>query len=241
MLKPFLALVIALQFFVACGNNESESPASSSANSAVKTGVFSITKPVANLHYSTRGFSDNYTNDKGEFKYYEGEVIKFDVFGVSLGEATAQANLNPFNLVPGADSVEDSSAYGAVALIMSLDAGAGTGEIFTIDNAIKAYNYGKDFDLNSVSSLSLTDVYTILSNINSANDTSFSLDSSTLTDAYDYISNLISGSDTPAQSSSSSESSLLDDATDYLFGSSSSVSSQQASSSSESSLLDGIF
>ncbi len=215
MFKSILSLAILTQFFIGCGSSDTAN-GGETITSKIKTGTFSVTNPVANLHYSTRGFEDDYTNSQGKFSYYEGETIKFDVFGVALGQATGQANLNPFNLA--VDGVEGtttySSATGAATLLLSLDSGAVAGEVLTLDNAVKAYKLTQDVDLTSLSSI--TSVISDFSKSNSTT-TDYSIDSSVLSDVYSYISNLIN-SDTPPKETDDSTS-ILDTAYDFLFGS----------------------
>ncbi|WP_020558686.1 PKD domain-containing protein [Thiofilum flexile] len=69
------------------------------AESNVLTGKF-IASPqgVSGLSYKTATQS-GMTNTAGEFKYLAGESISFKVGGIELGQATAQAQLSPFDLV----------------------------------------------------------------------------------------------------------------------------------------------
>jgi len=214
MFKTLLSLAIVSQFFIGCGSS-GQSSSTTNETSEVKTGVFSVTNPVANLHYSTRGFKDEYTNDKGEFNYYENENIEFDVFGVAIGQAKGQANLNPFNLA--VDGVEGTTTYasatGAATLLLSLDSGSVAGEILTLDNAVKVYQLSQEVDLTSLSSIT-----SVISDFSLFDDTTsdYSVDTSVLSDVYDYVSDLLSSEDAPETTDDST--SILDTAYDFLFG-----------------------
>jgi len=156
MLKTFLTLALALSFFTGCSSDSSEPEVSGSVSTSAahKTGVFVVTDPVANLHYTTATY-DAYTNDKGEFKYRKGEEVSFSVAGVDLGSAEGRSVLTPFNLVPGSADAENSAATNTIALLLSLDSGS-YGDVLTIDNAVSAYEFASDFDItNSADILSL--------------------------------------------------------------------------------------
>jgi len=156
MIKNFLILLLSVTFFVGCSSDTDE-PAYTPGNTAVshKTGVFYITGPVANLHYSTNTFSDEYTNEDGQFKYIEGEEVSFSVAGVDLGSAEGNVVITPINLVPGSAEAGDSSAANIAALLLTLDSG-GIGGVLTIDNAVSAYEFASDFDISDpLSSLAL--------------------------------------------------------------------------------------
>lgn len=56
-----------------------------------------IDHPVAGLHYSTLTHSGE-TNRNGEFSYLPGEIVRFSVGDIIIGEATGSAILSPFDL-----------------------------------------------------------------------------------------------------------------------------------------------
>ena len=177
MIKNFLILLLSVTFFVGC-SSDSDEPEVSNANSAPahKTGVFVVTKPVANLHYSTPGFTDAYTNEAGEFYYQEGEDISFDVAGIELGTAEARSVITPFNIVPGAATAENSSATSIIVLLMSLDSN-GVGEVLTLDNALNTYEFINDFDATDI-----TDVYSFITQFSSDTGTDHTPVESTTTE-----------------------------------------------------------
>ncbi len=155
MVKNFLILLLSVTFFIGC-SSDSDEPVVSNASSApaYKVGTFYITQPVANLHYTTETY-DDYTDEDGQFRYVEGEMITFSVAGVELGSSEARVIVTPLNLVPGSAEAEDSSAANIIALLLSLDSG-GIGGVLTIDNAVSAYDFASDFDISDpLDSLSL--------------------------------------------------------------------------------------
>ena len=95
MHKRFLS-IISTAFLVcllmACADNSSSPPPGAS------TGTFSDAGLVSGLQYST-ATQTGVTNGKGQFYYMPGETVTFSVGGIALGQATAAASLNTFNLV----------------------------------------------------------------------------------------------------------------------------------------------
>ena len=146
MIKNFLILLLSVTFFVGCSSDSEDEVSGGTTAVSYKTGVFVITDPIANLHYETATYTDEYTNDKGEFKYMEGEDVSFSVAGVDLGSAEGRAVLTPFNLVPGSEDAADSAATNTISLLLSLTAGS-YGDVLTIDNAVSAYDFASDFDI----------------------------------------------------------------------------------------------
>ena len=215
MFKSILSLAILTQFFIGCGTSDSASGENGAKSaSKIQRGIFVLTKPVANLHYSTTSF-DNYTNDKGEYQYYEGEDISFDIAGVALGTAPARPTLTPFNLVPGATTAENSSVTSGIVLLMSLDSGVGSGDIITLDNAVKLYQFGAKGNLSDISS-----VTSLLSTFSTESGTKadYSLDTGILTSAYDYVTDYLNSDANSANQSTQTESSYFDDAYNYVAG-----------------------
>ncbi len=215
MFKTILSFAIITQFFIGCGTSDSTTGTNGTkAASKIQRGIFVVTKPVANLHYTTASF-DDYTNDKGEYQYYEGEDISFDIAGVDLGTAPARPNLTPFNLVPGATEAENSTVTSGIVLLMSLDSGTGTGDIISLDNAVKLYQFGAKGNLTDISS-----VTALLKDFTSKSGTKadYSLDTSVLTSAYNYITDYINSDQSSANQSVQDESSYFDDAYNYIAG-----------------------
>ena len=75
-----LAVVSAISLgFTGCGGNSSNS----SSSDDTQTGAF-VDAPVYGLHYTT-ATQNGYTNEKGEFKYKDGETCTFTLGNLSLG------------------------------------------------------------------------------------------------------------------------------------------------------------
>lgn len=95
MHKRFLSILsttFLICLLLACADNSSSPPPGAS------TGTFSDAGLVSGLQYST-ATQTGITNSKGQFYYMPGETVTFSVGGIVLGQATAAASLNTFNLV----------------------------------------------------------------------------------------------------------------------------------------------
>lgn len=91
--RRYLTLPILLSlslFMLGCGDS-TDTP-----SDGTKTGVF-IDSPVEGLHYLTPTQS-GYTNAKGEFRYRSGEIIKFSLGNLMLGEIQAKSMITPLSL-----------------------------------------------------------------------------------------------------------------------------------------------
>lgn len=109
------ALVLLLS---ACGQSSSSDDEQSPTPTA-SIGVF-IDSHVAGLGYKAKSFSGK-TNNKGEFKYAEGEMITFSIGNIILGSQYGAPILSPLSLVQGAKDELDSAVTNIVRLLMTLD------------------------------------------------------------------------------------------------------------------------
>src|SRR5690242_1123835 len=99
----FFSLFALLLFSLAgCGGGGG----GTAQDSALKSGIF-LDSPVDGLEY--RAFTPSgevvrsgVTADGGKFLYKDGEVVSFHIGDISLGEAFANAQITPVDLVPGA-------------------------------------------------------------------------------------------------------------------------------------------
>lgn len=93
MQSKLVYLLVSLFLLTACSSEE---------NSDIKTGVFKDSSAVAGLTYSTESQS-GITNTNGQFKYKEGETIRFSLGNLTLGEnITAQSTITTLDIVPNA-------------------------------------------------------------------------------------------------------------------------------------------
>ena len=63
----------------------------------VKTGVF-LDSAVEGMKYSTTSGQEGFTTAAGEFKYSEGDNIRFFIGGIDLGQTKAKTVLTTFDL-----------------------------------------------------------------------------------------------------------------------------------------------
>ena len=85
MKKKLISSIITTLALTGCGGG---SDSSNTSKPEIKTGLF-IDSPVKGLFYETKTQS-GLTNELGEFKYIEGETIKFKLGGTVLGISKAQ-------------------------------------------------------------------------------------------------------------------------------------------------------
>ncbi|MBY6212991.1 hypothetical protein KUV95_15675 [Microbulbifer agarilyticus] len=76
-------------------NTPTTTNANTSNTGEEKTGIF--VGDIKGLFYETPSFS-GLTDDKGQFRYRQGERIRFSLGGVDLGAALARPRMSPFNL-----------------------------------------------------------------------------------------------------------------------------------------------
>jgi cytochrome c len=89
MVSILLGIILSI---LGCGDDFDTQNSSSS----IKTGTF-IDSPVEGLHYTTPTLS-GFTNTKGEFQYKSGEMIRFSLGNLSLGEVQARKLITPLTL-----------------------------------------------------------------------------------------------------------------------------------------------
>lgn len=92
-IRIFLISVLTMISFVAC----SGSGGNSSGNAPVRQVGRFLGSPVSGLQYSTDSGSGE-TNDKGEFRYQDGEQIRFSVGNIFIGEALGTATISIVDL-----------------------------------------------------------------------------------------------------------------------------------------------
>jgi YD repeat-containing protein len=129
MIKNLLGVISASVFLSACGGGGGGSSDSGSGSNGtsptqpvVQKGVF-VDSPVAGLRYET-DTREGLTNALGEYEYIEGEMIKFSIGGIKLGQALASEQTTPFSLfgiIPPANEARIAEALGDLAYVRSLD------------------------------------------------------------------------------------------------------------------------
>ncbi|MFV5463838.1 hypothetical protein VXP97_07700, partial [Acinetobacter sp. 207] len=103
MKKTLLCLTLA-GLLSACGGSDNDSDSNSNPPPSSTTQIGVLTDgPVTGVKYlrtSSSGESiEDFTNDKGEFEYAEGDTVRFFIGDVQLGEAIeAKARITPLDL-----------------------------------------------------------------------------------------------------------------------------------------------
>ncbi len=110
-----LLFVFISIFLVACGG----SGGNNDAPGAVQQGQF-IDSIVIGLRYETSTTS-GVTDTQGRFNYREGEIVRFFVGDVFLGEAVGQVIITPIELVDGATDESNTQVLNIVIFLQSID------------------------------------------------------------------------------------------------------------------------
>ncbi len=128
IIKKLIQVLSITGSLVLYGCSSSESPAE---NNPVSTGIFT-TPIVTGLRYATNT-QDGVTDAAGSFKYLEGEVVKFYIGDVFVGESYGRGVLTPLDLEQTASvtrsvntqrssRINDNWAINLFNLLLALDA-----------------------------------------------------------------------------------------------------------------------
>jgi hypothetical protein len=98
--------------FTACGSSSSNT----TTENNIKIGTF-VDAPVYGLHYTTTT-QDGYTNNKGEFKYKNGEKVEFFLNTLSLGKVKASPLITPYTLAGDTNISNPSNKATNIALLL---------------------------------------------------------------------------------------------------------------------------
>lgn len=112
------AVLLSLLLLVSCGGGGGG--VSSVAQAPSLIGVF-LDSPVAGLGYET-GSGQGITDAAGQFSYHEGEMIRFFVGDIELGQTMARPLVTPMHLVDGAGTDEYPMATNMLVFLQTLDA-----------------------------------------------------------------------------------------------------------------------
>jgi len=110
-----LLFVFILIFLIACGGSDGNND----APGPVQQGQF-IDSIVIGLRYETPSTS-GFTDAQGRFSYREGEIVRFFVGDVFLGEAVGQVIITPIELVDGATDENNTQVLNIVIFLQSID------------------------------------------------------------------------------------------------------------------------
>jgi len=98
-----------------CGGGGSGSDAPSDS----MQGVF-LDSPVAGISYETETHSGT-TDTNGTFFYMGGEMIRFNLGGVFMGQAAAASVMTPLDIVPGATNTAHPAVTNMIRFMQTLD------------------------------------------------------------------------------------------------------------------------
>lgn len=116
MKKTLLCLALT-GFLSACGGSDDDSSTPPANNVGTQTGVLTDAV-ISGVRYVTSSGATGFTNDKGEFKFNEGETVQFYIGDVQLGEEIeAKERVTPLDLAE-----TENARLNLLVFLQSLDA-----------------------------------------------------------------------------------------------------------------------
>lgn len=143
------ALILTVSMlFTACGGGGGGSD-SSPTTALTKTGVF-VDAPVRGLEYKTKTQS-GFTNEKGEFKYVEGEEVEFLLGDISFGKVKASPLMTPYTMAKDSDLNNPSNKATNIALLLqNFDGDRADGNLLDVTK-LQGYDFeALNLDVNPV-------------------------------------------------------------------------------------------
>jgi len=162
-IRTFLFLIASL-ILLACGSNNS-----SDSLSAEKQGKF-IDSVVSGLRFETPTTS-GFTDSQGQFRYRNGETVRFFVGDVFIGEAQGQAIITPVELIPGAIDEKNTQVQNIVMFLQSIDDDGDESNGINITNLASDIAKGKTVNFALSPIIFETDgaIQTLVNNMTSVN------------------------------------------------------------------------
>lgn len=130
-------------------------------NTSPSVGVF-LDSAVGNISYSTATQS-GHTNDNGEFLYFPGESITFNIGAADLPTVEAQALMTPLTLAQ-TDSIDNSTVINIARLLISLDTDSDPDNGLWLDDAVQSNVATLDFSLSVEEFANQAALQTLLNN-----------------------------------------------------------------------------
>lgn len=132
--RALLAVAITPWFFTlgGCGDDDS-----SSDSSDTRTGTF-VDSPVAGLNYVGEQTAAATTDDKGQFRYRDGETLTFAIGDLTLGAAAGANVVTPVDITSGASDATNPGVTNRLVLLQTLDADGNLNNGIQLTEAIRA-------------------------------------------------------------------------------------------------------
>lgn len=143
MKLSLLMAAISSSFLVACGGGSDSTISDvSSSDTTLSTGIF-VDSAVSGIDYKT-ATREGTTNERGEFKYLDGEEITFSIGDLVFPSATAKDKITPLDLA-GTTEIDDPKVVNMVRLLLSLDQDDNPNNGISITNTAKSSATVVDF------------------------------------------------------------------------------------------------
>lgn len=154
-------------------------------------GIF-VDSPVEGLEYEN-SIRTGITDENGTFHYYEGDMIRFYVGSIELGEAPAKSIMTPIDLVEGATDQNHPAVINMVRFLQTLDEDMDPENGITITEAMSdaMLDHMIDFDMDPDQFGNDPDVMMMMDTVNEFNPSSSMRTMVSTEDALDHFNSTI--------------------------------------------------
>lgn len=140
--SAFIIFAYLILLISGCGGGDPGSDAPSDS----MQGVF-LDSPVAGISYETETHSGT-TDANGTFFYMDGEMIRFNLGGVFMGQAPAASVMTPLDIVPGATNTAHPTVTNMIRFMQTLDIDNNPNNGITITQQVRNELQGRMINFN---------------------------------------------------------------------------------------------
>lgn len=142
---PILATLLAAGTLHGCGGSSDDDSTTTPPEPETRTGIF-VDSPVINIGYRTDSQAGT-TNELGEFKYLEGEMVTFFIGDLEFPTVPASAVVTPLDLA-GTNDTHNQAVTNMVRLLQSLDEDGDPDNGIAIPEGAAANSLAVDFSVD---------------------------------------------------------------------------------------------
>ncbi|GAA3576319.1 hypothetical protein [Marinobacter xestospongiae] len=142
---PILATLLAAGTLHGCGGSSDDDSNTNPPEPETRTGIF-VDSPVINIGYRTDSQAGT-TNELGEFKYLEGEMVTFFIGDLEFPTVPASAVVTPLDLA-GTNDTHNQAVTNMVRLLQSLDEDGDPDNGIVIPEGAAANSLAVDFSVD---------------------------------------------------------------------------------------------
>lgn len=148
-LKLVMGVILITIICISCGGGGGD-PVPIPPTQSPKEGVF-LDSAVEGIGYNT-DTKNGLTDSDGTFTYQEGEIIKFTIGDILIGQALAKEILTPIDLVEGANDETNPTVTNICRFLQTLDNDNNLDNGISIIEAVRNAAKGEaiNFDVNQI-------------------------------------------------------------------------------------------